>query len=439
MAVFAYGDEKKLNTLRYGTETEIANLIQTLKSDKDNSLDEELIKLIETSKNKNVLTGILSFFADKEKSGLEERAARIIRERDNEAGETVLAAVNYIGMLKSHESSSVLMEMIDSEESRYLNPAIRALGKAGSGGRDNQNEITDFLLDYYKNNNPNNENQREIIVALGETRSPAAVSFLSGIINNNDERPVLKMAALDALSKIGDIDGLEAIIAAVTSADPNVRSSAIAALGPFPGEEAEKAILDGFRDSYFRTRIGAAQAAGKRGMAEAVQFLRYRAENDDVPAVRDEAIKALGEISGSNSSGRSEALNILNAIFSERKNSDRIRILASEMLIKVDSAACAPKVIIELDDAKQKNQNALYNGFLRTLGPAVSTAMEGLARRFLASGSVTEKHYALDFILNNEFKNMAADVRLLLDEKKNGASLSRKAGVTLDKLGLERE
>ncbi|MDR0475389.1 MAG: HEAT repeat domain-containing protein [Treponema sp.] len=425
---------KRLNTLRYGTETEIAALIQTLKNEKDDSLDDELVKLMESSKNKNVLTGILSFFSNAEKSGLEVMAVRIITERDTEAGETVLEAINYLGILKAVNAAPALKEIIDSEENRFLNTAIRALGRVGGGGsKDGQDDTALYLFDFYNEKNPNNENQREIITALGETRSSNSVPFLSDIIKNNDERAVLRMAALEAMSKIGDKDGLDAIIMAASSSDPNVRSSAIAALGPFPGEAAEKAILDGFRDSYYRTRMGAAQAAGKRKMEAAVPYLVYRAENDDVPAAKDEAIKALGEISSS------EAVKALESFFSERKNSDRMRILAAEMLLKNDPASRASKVIVELDEAKLKNQIPLYNGFLRILGPAVSPSMESLARRFFASGTVIEKSYALDMVLNNEFKNLAAEVRLLLDEKKSGASLARKAGTTLDKLGLAHD
>jgi HEAT repeat protein len=302
------------------------------------------------------------------------------------------------------------------------------LGRAG-GGRE-ADDTASFLLDYYKNRNPSDENQREIIVALGETGSKNGVSFLSDIVLNADERPVLRMAALDSISKIGDPGGLDAVIEAVSSTDPNIRSTAVSALGPFSGAAAENAILEAFRDSYYRTRIGAAMAAGKRRLESAVPYLRYRAERDDVPAVKDEAIKALGAINNR------ETTVILDSLFAERKNPDRVRILAADMLLRNNADAYVSKVVIELDEAKTKNQNPLYNGFLRVLGTAKSNSLEGLARRFIAGGGVIEKSLALDLILNNEFRGLAADIRTLLDEKKNGASLARKARSTLEGLGL---
>ena len=440
-------EDQRLDTLRFGTETEIANLIQTLKNEKVSYLDKDLIEIARGTRNRSILSGIFSFFGEMEKTGLEDRAIRAIKERDEEANETVLAATDYLGRVRAGEAVDCLEELINSGESRFLNTAFRALGRAGrtrgdsdseradnsgrAGGSERADNTAFFLLDYYNNRNPGDENRREIIVAIGETGSATSVSFLAGIVKNTEERAVLRMAALDAISKIGDSEGMEAVIEAVSSTDPNVRSSAMAALGPFSGEAADNAILEGFRDSYYRTRIGAAQAAGKRRLESAIPFLRYRAENDDVPTVKDEAIRALGAIHNE------ETMAILSALFTERKNSDRVRLLSGEMLIQNNADAHCGRLIAEMEEAKNKKQTPLYNGFIRILTSAKSGNLEDLARRFITGGGVIEKSLALDLMLNNEFRGMAEEARALLDEKKNGASLSRKAKNTLERLGLD--
>jgi hypothetical protein len=88
-----------------------------------------------------------------------------------------------------------------------------------------------------------------------------------------------------------------------------------------------------------------------------------------------------------------------------------------------------------MDEAKTKNQTALYNGLLRVLSSARTGTVEGIARRFLTSGGVVEKSYALDMAANNEFRDLAGEVKELTDEK-NG-SLARKAQDTLQKLGVD--
>ncbi|MDR0404110.1 MAG: HEAT repeat domain-containing protein [Treponema sp.] len=431
-------EEQRLTVIRYGTDTEIANLIKSLRSERagpqgvlreddsespEDPVDRELAVLAGKTKNKNILTGVFGFFADRKKTGLEERAVRVIEERDDEDVETVSAAIDYMGRIESPLASGVLVEILEGEESRFINASIRAAGRIAKNG--DPEKTAEFLVDYYTNREPGDENRREIIIALGSTGSKKGVPFLVSIAENNDERVPLRMAALEGLSGIGDEEGLPAILAAASSGDPNVRASAIAALGPFKGEQADEAILEAFRDSYYRARIAAAQASRDRKLEEAVPYLKFRCENDEVPNVRDEAVKALGAI------GNAEARGVLESLFGERKNSDRIRIGSAEMLLQNDAPDYAKRVIDEMDYAKSKNQTALYNGFLRVLGAAKADALEDLAKRFFALGGVIEKSYALDICLNNNFRGLSEEIRALSDPK-NG-SLAVKSGNILKK------
>jgi HEAT repeat protein len=440
-------EEQRLQIIRYGTDTEIANLIKILRNEQPSSppaaiagpetrIDKELLALMEKTKNRTILSGIFGYFSDREIGGLEKRALAAVKDRDYEAFETVTAAIYYLGKIRAggsmpeeaaaKEAEEVLMDIMNGEESRFLSVAIRSLGQIGE--KNNPAETAEYLIDYYANHEMGDENRRLLVAAVGDTKAKDGVSFLISIAENEDERAALRVTALEALGKIADVDGLPALISAVSSKDPNVRASAVGSLGPFPGEEADAAIMEAFRDSFYRTRIAAAKAAGERKLAASVPFLRFRCENDEVPAVRDEAVQALGLIGGK------EAEQILTELFKERKNNDRIRVNAGEMLLTKGSADYVADVIVELDEAKKKNQTALYNGFLRILGEAKSPKLEALARRFFAAGGVVEKSYALDFCSRNNFRSLADEVRKLTDTK-NG-SLSRKSLALLEEWGL---
>jgi len=430
--------EQRLNTIRFGTDTEIANLIRTLRSEQNTNreelmtetpLDRELRTVADRTTNRAILTGVFGFFSDRELSGLEERALRAIQDRDYEAGETVNAAINYLGNIRARGILEVMKEIMDGEENRFLASAILALGKAAE--QNNPGETAEYLVDYYTTRLPQGDNSRLIITALGDTRSREATAFLVSIAENEDERVPLRMSALEGLAKIADPAGLPAIINAASSRDPNVRSTAVGALGPFSGENADAAIIEGFRDSYYRTRIAAAKAAGERKLVPAIPFLRFRCENDEVPTVRDESVRALGLI------GTREAETILNELFTERRNSDRVRINAAEMLLTHGAADYVNEIIVELDEARSKNQTALYNGFLRVLGNAVSPRLEELSRRFFASGGVIEKSYALDMALNNNFRSLEDEIRNLVEPR--NSSLSRKSIALLERWGLPIE
>ncbi|MDR1869314.1 MAG: HEAT repeat domain-containing protein [Treponema sp.] len=426
-------EPSRLAIIKYGTETEIAALIQSLRTENADYLDNELVALSGDTHNQKILSGVFAFFGDREKSGLEERAIRTIEERDDEANETVLSAVDYLGKVKSAKAVPVLRELLDTQERRFLNLAFRALGRASSADKELADQTADFLVDYYTNRDPGDDNRRDIIIALGSTSSALGVSLLSEIASNTDERAPLRIAALDALSKVGDKDGLDSILACISTNDPNVRSAAVAALGPFSGEAVDKAILDAFRDSYYRTRIAAAQASRSRRLEAAVPYLKLRAERDDVPNVKEEAIRALGEIAND------EAVGILDSLFTERKNSDRIRLNSAEMLMKTSGEKTLGRLIAELDEAKLKNQTALYNGFLKVIGEAKiqgdTSEMENITRRFLQNGGIIEKLYGLDMAANNNLKSLSVEIKALSNDKNE--SLARKARRTAERLGIE--
>ncbi|GHU84427.1 PBS lyase [Spirochaetia bacterium] len=419
-------EAQRLETIRYGTETEIAALIQTLKSEKVTDMDDELVTLVQGTLNRSILTGVFTFFGDREQGGLEDRALRAITDWDDEANETITAAIDYLGKLKSAKALAPLKKLLNTTEQRYVNTIFRALGRIGGGNQNLADETAEYLMDYYADRIVADESRREIITAIGETGSRRGLSFLTDIGANTEERLSIRMAALDSLSKIGDNDGLQVILEGVSSADPNLRAAAIAALGPFSGAEVDHALLEAFRDTYYRTRIGAAQAAGKRKFIEAIPYLGYRAERDDVPIVKDEAIRALGAI------GNGESLEILGTLFGNRKNTDQVRIRAAEMLMREKPDSYAAKVIAEADDAQKRHQTSLYNGLLRVISTAKTQALEEFARRLLSSGGVIEKSFCLDMIVNNGFQSLLPQVEELLDPK-NG-SLSRKARITLDTL-----
>jgi HEAT repeat protein len=419
--------QKWIETIRYGTDTEIAALIETLKTENVDYLDTELIQTARNTHNRNILTGLFSFFADREKPDLQGRALQALEDWDAESAAVVTGAIEYLGKLKIADGAEPLRKLLDSEERRYMNVSFRALGRIGGGNSALADDIAAYLMEYYEGRLPGDEYQRELVAAVGETGSKKGIDFLSAMADNNDARIPLRIAALESLAKIGDGAGKDAVIRGVSSQDPNVRSAAIAALGPFSGSDVDAAILEAFRDSFWRSRLGAAQSAEKRKLAAAVPYLGYRAEWDEVPSVKDAAIRALGAI------GNPESTAVLESLFGERKRSDRVRALAAEMLMREKPDAYAGQVIAELDEAKKKNQTALYNGLLRVAGSSKTKGVLELAERMLRSGGAVEKAYALDMAVTNNFVSLRDQIQELADPK-NG-NLSRKAQRALEILG----
>ncbi|MDR0785881.1 MAG: HEAT repeat domain-containing protein [Treponema sp.] len=419
-----FANEEWRDVVKFGTETEVVALIQKLKTDISYSgeLDSEFIDLARNAKNQKILVGILSFFGSKSKGGLEDKATSILENRENESSEAISAALGYFDKVKARKAVSVLKDVIDNGLPDFRGPSIRALGKAVD--QDNAEDIAAYLIDLYENRDPGTGNNGVLFEALGETGSKSATPFLTNIVENADANPTARIAAIGALTKIGG--GLDAIMTAVSAAEPLVRTAAVGALGAFSGAQVDEAVIENFRDSFFRVRAAAAKSAGQRKLAPAVPYLKYRAEKDEAMVVKEESVKALGEIGGG------DAENALEALFKESKNPDKIRILAAETLLNNKPDAYLETVIAAMDDAQKKRQNALYNGFLRILSTAKSSKLEELARRFFTAGGALEKSCAIDITLNNKFYSLKDQVATLTD-KKNGA-LAVKAEKAMENL-----
>lgn len=417
-------EDLRRETIRYGTDAEILKLVAELEGEKTEYLDDELAAVLESTKNGKIASTIFGFFARRKAPIVEERAIRTVRERDVETNEAVDAAIEYLGLIGSKDAPPVLREILESEEARFMLGAVRALGRSGGASAD---ENATFLLAYNEEHELNDSVKQAIVEAFGELKSKNATTFLSNLVSNGDEKTVRRMAALDSLGMIGDPAALDTVIGALTATDPNVRASAIAALGPFSGEKVDAAILEAFRDSYYKARIAAAKAAGERKLGDATQYLRYRAEQDDVPAVREASISALGAI------GSSESLKAVRTVFDEKKYPDRIRIAAASTLLKADESANARDIVVALDEAKNGKRTALYNGLLRVLSAAKSDALEDFARRLLASEDITEKLYAIELIRGNGYRSLEGELKKLAEDK--NPTISRKAQDALAKLG----
>jgi HEAT repeat protein len=424
-------EEALRQTINYGTDTEITELVKKLRDGNIDALDGDLIRLAEKTKNQNIILAVFSFFAERSVTGLEDTALAILSDRENETPQKITAAIDYLGAVKEKKAVPVLTEIVSSGGGQYDGQSIRALGKIADSDmpRAEADAITETLIGYYNNGAANGGNREAVIAAVGNSGGGASSAFIMEIVNDAEQSTPLRMAALEAAGKLKDAALLDSIIAAASSADPNIRYAAVGALGSFDSQEADAVILESLRDSYFRTRLAAIRSVKARRLEEAVPYLRYRAERDEAAVVRNEAVLALGEIGGN------AAESALAAMLDDKKNSDALRSLCAEMLIKNNADAYADSIIAKLDEAAVKKQTALYKGLLKALSTARTPKVEALTARLFASKDVTEKFYALDMAANNGFTAFISEAEAL--SKNKNLSLASRAQKTLQKLSNE--
>lgn len=414
-------EERRREIVRFGTDAELISLVAALDSEGARYLDAELVALAESTGNSKILVSVFDYFRKREDRSVLRRAVRAVEDRDEEVPATVDAAVSYLGGVRAKEAAPALRALVESEEKRYAAASVRALGRCGDEGD------AAFLVDFYAGAERGDDVKHEIVVALGELGSKAGTEFLVELLGSDEAKPVRRMAALEALGKIADPAGLDAVLARLRDEDANVRAAAIAALGPFKGEAVEKTILEAFRDSFYKARSAAAKAAGERKLASAVPSLAYRAANDDVPAVREDAVRALGKIA------TGDAKDAVFKVFSDKKTPERVRSACAPVMLELDAAAAVRPLSEALAEAKKAKRTALYHGIAKPLSKAVHPSTEELARSFLASTDIVDRHYGLDLAVANGFRSLVDAIEPLAKDKSE--TLAKKAKDALKALG----
>ncbi|MDR3301092.1 MAG: HEAT repeat domain-containing protein [Spirochaetaceae bacterium] len=419
-------EEAQHEILLYGTDSEIAALIQTLKKNKADYLDDDLATLVRSTKNPQIKSAVIAFFSEREKSGLENEALYLIENRDDIESAHVIAAIEYLGRIRYEKAQQPLRALLDADEDSYRMQAVKAIGR--TAGEASADDAAEYLINYYNTKTVSDDAQRELVLALGETHSKKASPFLVELVNENI-RPGLTLSALGALEMIKDESALDTIASQLESKDPNIRAAAVGALGSFSGAAAEQTIIDAFRDSYYKTRLAAVKAAGEKLSAQAVPYLKFRAEKDEVQAVKEEAVRALGAIGAA---GDGKAADALETIFDDKKTSDRNRILAAELLAAINGEKYAGKIIEKIDEAKRTNQKQVYNGLVAAISKAKSAKLSALAGQLFASKNASDIAFALEITGNNRFNAFLAETQRLAQDANSG--LARKATEVLQKL-----
>ncbi|MDR2490768.1 MAG: HEAT repeat domain-containing protein [Spirochaetaceae bacterium] len=436
VAAAAFGEEDETaryrDIIRYGTDTEITSLLQTLKANKTIHLDKELITVMKQTKSSAIRTAGINFFMEREDGVIQELVLSFLQGRDEVDTAVISAALDYTAHKGGEAAVPVLRDIIQTDDLRYQAQAIRALGKAArKSGADEKEKTAGFLLDFYHERAATEETRRIILEALGEGDLAFAADFLTAIIGNPEESGGLRVEAINSAGKLesaNDNEALrDAVIGSLAAAEPFVRTAAVGALGSFPGKESDAAMLDALRDSFFRTRLAAEKAIGKRKLGEAIDFLAFRAKYDEAFSVREEAVRSLAayETSAANSA--------LESVYDEKKSGEKIRLMAAEALVKNDPGVYVKKLRADLDDAKKTKQKNLYNGLLKALSASKGDDAQNLVVTLLASNDMTDKSYAIDIIEGNNLTGFSSDLQKIADNPKD--PLRVKAKNTLEKLG----
>lgn len=402
----AQRDSMRRDTIRYGIDAEVTDLIKTLDGEKEGRFNDDLLELLGNSRSPKLREAILDFFADLEWKGAEKAAIGFVEQRDSMDGELVARSLSYLAAIKSKDALSLVPKIIEENDKKLLIQAIKLAGRSGSS------EEEAILLKWLDSDAPTDDLREAAIRALGDIGSVAACQKLMKIVESSDQAKMTRVFACEALGKIGKPEAIPSLVKAANGDDPNVRAQAISALASFQDSaEADRAIIEALRDSVPSVRVAASKAAAKKKLGQALSPLIYKATNDPEKTVKTEAMRSIAELGGG------EGFVFLRKYLEESKNDSSLRTLAFGLLLRKDPSGSLSLLTSRLLKESQEKSRDFFTQLAREVANgADAPAAAPLVRILLSDSDYQIRLGGLEWARKTKSPQIKADLSALADK-----------------------
>lgn len=410
---------RRLSTLRYGIESQVMELLSTLQTEKNTEYRQQLVNILDASTSPKLRAAILEYFGSLALSDAESRAADFVMKRDEYADSLVAAAFSYLTAIKSPMALKDAAEILKQNETRYLEAAIKMIGAVGS------DDLVESLRSTYESDGASQSIKEAVVLALGTMKAATSFEFLSTVATAEDSAKTLRMYACTALGNLGDRRGVAILVKASISNDPNVRASALTALGTFDVAEARSAILEGLRDANVIPRLAACKAAGIPGNAAAIPYLEYKASFDPERAVRAASLAALAKVGG----GAVDSF--LVDYLGDAKNDMQYRAAAFSGLIANDAGGDKLRALFTA--AQEDKDRSLFTALARATVAVDAPGARAFVLLLLADKDFSVRLGAIAWAERNKDASMLGPIQALADSDSNDA-VKRRAALAVTRL-----
>lgn len=391
--------EERLQTLKFGIETEIIDLVRTLQQEKNRDFLDELAGIFRSARNTDLKELLLGYFLDLKDNHLENDAIKELSQPEKKSNSFLLTAVSYLTGIKSKASEAVFVQLMTDKNKTLALASIRALAKIEATGRVGE------ILKIYKDAETDVNFKPDIIWALGEMKARDAVDPLLKEYEESDNEPLLQGTILAALGKIGDARAWNLVQTALDSDNSDLRAAAVGTLGSFPGHfELATDLTKALRDAQVNVRLAGADAAGTLKIPELQEILLFRVKKDPEARVRTACLRALAAYDG----GATPVL----ALLSDRKTDFSVWREALNQAIDKKWSGVSEALQKVLDEENKAKNGALAPVIAGALLPT-RDSYRTLFGVLLLNDSVTSRSLALRAIAAGNFREYEPVVRNL--------------------------
>lgn len=406
-------DQERSETLLYGIDSEVKELISTLTKGKIDGFNDELLLLLKETYDDSIKISILNYFVGMDVNVAEDEALKIfdlIEFEDEYSTKYAVSALNYLSNIKSDKAIKSIQDVLDNQNEEIVKSALKLIG---------ENEVISLeskLMEMFEDEGTEEQVYLKVIETLGEIKSKLALEILIPVLDDEDEETTVRNAICYSLGKIGDEKAIPALERALQNRENYLlRKSALNALGEFDGPEMDQLLIESLRDPNWQIRFAACQSLGERKVEMAFPILKYKALKDPEAKIQKEAFKAIGDINSD------ECRDFLKEVYTESSYSDTAKLLAIDKLIEYNVDWIFPTIEKYYDEKNQDTRKPLLDATLLHLSKKEYKFGSDLYSKMLDHENYIYKLYAIQAIRlnsNTEFKERLEELSKT-DKNKN--------------------
>jgi HEAT repeat protein len=193
-------------------------------------------------------------------------------------------------LVRGNDGIPVFVQQFASELPKIFNIGLKASRELPAGL-----PVTKTLIEQF-GKQTDSFRKSLIVRTLGDRKDKESLAvsrpFVSDLVKTGDEK--VKLAAVQALKKIGDASVLSVLIDAANSGDETLAAAANDALGSLPGKEVDAAIVGLLENGDVKTKTAAIKLIEDRRITSAYPQLNQALKNENAD-VRKASLKAIGQ------------------------------------------------------------------------------------------------------------------------------------------------
>ena len=426
-----YPDTRRENadTLKYGMEDDITDLIDKLVRNEDIRFVDEVYDLFQETRNPSVREKILSYFAKIEDPCLEDFAVTILNDPYDEKTSMVNAVFSYVQKVKTKEALPAVLALLEKEDEEYFNGALTTVGEIGGA------DEAVYLAEYIEREDLTVSQKQQLVKVLGKIRAVETYDKLVELAEDSDENTFIRMYSAEAIGSMEKEEAVPVLVKLYGDSDPKLRTYVVKGLSHFPeNEEARSLVIQAIKDSHVSVRLEVIDVCRKNGYRDAVPYMIYRLEKDKEDSVKKKCFPAVAELN------TKEGNEYLVKQITDKKIADNPKNRAAQALLEFNNAGTEEIIELARETLKDDRRKALRYSLGKEFAKYRRSEFGSICREYIASKDTATQGTGLDIYSKGRYSEAEDDVRnLALKYNPNAKSKNANAEKAARILGMKEE